>query len=90
MDAGNTVVLVEHHLDTITSADWVIDLGPGGGDEGGRMVAAGTPEEVARAEGSATAPYLAKRLSSRGGPRQGASGASRVASAQWLRGAGTR
>jgi len=69
VDAGNTVVLVEHHLDTIASADWVIDLGPGGGDQGGRVVAAGTPEEVARAEGSATAPYVARRLSSRGDRR---------------------
>ena len=63
VDAGNTVVLVEHDLDTIVSADWVIDLGPGGGDGGGRVVASGTPEEVARAAGSATAPYLATRLS---------------------------
>ena len=64
VDAGNTVVLVEHDLDTIASADWVIDLGPGGGDQGGRVVATGTPQEVATAEGSATAPYLAARLSS--------------------------
>ena len=69
VDAGNTVVLVEHHLDTIASADWVIDLGPGGGDQGGRVVAAGTPEDVARVEGSATAPYVARRLSSRGDRR---------------------
>ncbi|MFL6001908.1 MAG: excinuclease ABC subunit UvrA [Nocardioides sp.] len=62
VDAGNTVVLVEHDLDTIASADWVIDLGPGGGDAGGRVVASGTPAEVARASGSATAPYLAQRL----------------------------
>ncbi|QCW52081.1 excinuclease ABC subunit A [Nocardioides dongxiaopingii] len=62
VDAGNTVVLVEHDLDTIVSADWVIDLGPGGGDEGGRVVATGTPEEVARVTASATAPYLATRL----------------------------
>lgn len=66
VDAGNTVVLVEHDLDTIASADWVIDMGPGGGDEGGRVVTTGTPEQVARAEGSATAPYLARRLSLRG------------------------
>jgi excinuclease ABC subunit A len=62
VDAGNTVVLVEHDLDTIVTADWVIDLGPGGGDAGGRVVATGTPAEVADAQGSATAPYLARRL----------------------------
>ncbi len=64
VDAGNTVVLVEHDLDTIATADWVIDLGPGGGDAGGRVVATGSPAEVAAASGSATAPYLARRLSS--------------------------
>ncbi len=62
VDAGNTVVLVEHDLDTIATADWVIDLGPGGGDAGGSVVATGTPAEVARAEGSVTAPYLAARI----------------------------
>ena len=62
VDAGNTVVLVEHDLDAIATADWVIDLGPGGGDAGGRVVATGTPSEVAGAAGSATAPYLARRL----------------------------
>ena len=62
VDAGNTVVLVEHDRDTIASADWVLDLGPGGGDAGGRVVAHGTPSEIATAPGSATAPYLARRL----------------------------
>jgi excinuclease ABC subunit A len=62
VDAGNTVVLVEHDLDAIATADWVIDLGPGGGDAGGRVVATGTPADIARTEGSATAPYLARRL----------------------------
>jgi excinuclease ABC subunit A len=62
VDAGNTVVLVEHDLDAIATADWVIDLGPGGGDAGGQVVATGTPADVARAEGSVTAPYLARRL----------------------------
>ena len=66
VDAGNTVVLVEHDLDTIATADWVIDLGPGGGDSGGQVVATGTPAQVAEASGSATAPYLAERLSRRG------------------------
>ncbi len=65
VDAGNTVVLVEHDLDTIATADWVIDLGPRGGNEGGRIVATGTPTDVARADASATAPYLARHLESR-------------------------
>ncbi len=62
VDAGNTVVLVEHDLDTIATADWMVDLGPGGGDQGGRVVAQGTPRDVATAGGGATAPYLARRL----------------------------
>lgn len=62
VDADNTVVLVEHDLDTIATADWVIDLGPGGGDAGGRVVATGTPAKVAGSRLSATAPYLAPRL----------------------------
>lgn len=62
VDAGNTVVLVEHDLDAIATADHVIDLGPGGGDAGGRVIATGTPAEVARAKDSLTAPYLARRL----------------------------
>jgi excinuclease ABC subunit A len=62
VDAGNTVVLVEHDLDAIASADWVIDLGPGGGDAGGQVVATGTPPDVARSHASVTAPYLRRRL----------------------------
>ncbi|MEO3938999.1 excinuclease ABC subunit UvrA [Dermatophilaceae bacterium Soc4.6] len=62
VDAGNTVVLVEHDLDTVATADWVVDLGPGGGDAGGRVVATGTPYDVAVAGAGATAPYLARRL----------------------------
>ena len=62
VDAGNTVVVVEHDLDTIGTADWVIDLGPGGGDQGGRVVATGTPCDVATVEGSATGAYLARHL----------------------------
>ncbi|MGW5283541.1 ABC transporter [Streptomyces collinus] len=60
VDAGHTVVVVEHDMTVVAEADWVIDLGPGGGDRGGRVVAAGPPRRVARAEGSATAPYLAR------------------------------
>jgi excinuclease ABC subunit A len=62
VDAGSTVVVVEHDMSVVASADWVIDLGPGGGDEGGRVVCAGPPAEVARAEGSRTAAYLRPHL----------------------------
>ncbi|MET9512448.1 excinuclease ABC subunit UvrA [Streptomyces flavidovirens] len=62
VDQGHSVVVVEHDMAVVAGADWVIDLGPGGGDEGGRIVAAGTPAEVARAAGSRTAPYLAREL----------------------------
>ncbi|MEV5976551.1 excinuclease ABC subunit UvrA [Streptomyces sp. NPDC052114] len=60
VDAGNSVVVVEHDMAVVAGADRVIDLGPGGGDRGGLIVAAGTPAEVAGAEGSRTAPYLAR------------------------------
>ncbi len=62
MDAGNTVIVIEHNLDVIKCADWVIDLGPEGGDGGGRVVAQGTPEKVARVVGSHTGRYLGELL----------------------------
>ena len=62
-DMGNTVVVVEHDEDTIRSADFVVDIGPGAGENGGEVVAAGTPEEVAATEGSLTADYLSGRRS---------------------------
>ena len=62
VDAGNTVVVIEHHLDVIKTADHIIDLGPGAGEEGGYIVTYGTPEEVARDKSSATGRYLKKVL----------------------------
>lgn len=62
VDSGNTVVLVEHEMDVVADADWVIDMGPSGGNEGGRIVAAGVPATVAEHPLSRTAPYLAARL----------------------------
>ncbi len=62
VDKGNTVVVIEHNLDVVKTADWVIDLGPEGGDAGGRVVAAGTPEAVARTKGSHTGQFLRKVL----------------------------
>lgn len=69
--AGNTVVLVEHDMDVVAGTDWVIDLGPGGGEAGGRVVAAGPPHVVAGARDSVTAPYLARRMARREGGRRG-------------------
>ena len=62
IDKGNTVVVIEHHLDVIKQADHVIDLGPEGGMDGGELVATGTPEQVARHEGSHTGRYLKEVL----------------------------
>ncbi|MEO8679520.1 MAG: excinuclease ABC subunit UvrA, partial [Vicinamibacterales bacterium] len=62
VDQGNTIVVIEHNLDVIKSADWLIDLGPEGGEGGGRVVAQGTPEQVAKSKGSATGQFLAEML----------------------------
>lgn len=64
VDKGNTVVVIEHNLDVVKSADWVIDMGPGGGKNGGRIIACGTPEDIAAGQ-SPTATYLAEELRSR-------------------------
>ena len=66
VDAGNSVVVIEHNLEVIKSADYVIDLGPEGGEKGGRIVAAGTPEQVAREPRSYTGAFLKKKLSAKG------------------------
>jgi ABC-type uncharacterized transport system ATPase subunit len=62
VDTGNTVVVIEHNLDVIKTADWIVDLGPEGGARGGEIVAIGTPEQIARARRSATGEYLARVL----------------------------
>ncbi len=62
VDQGNTIVVIEHNLDVIKSADWIIDLGPEGGEGGGRVVAQGTPEQVAKAKGSVTGEFLAAAI----------------------------
>ncbi|MGB9793104.1 MAG: excinuclease ABC subunit UvrA, partial [Thermacetogeniaceae bacterium] len=71
VDAGNTVVVIEHNLDVIKTADYVIDLGPEGGDRGGRVVATGTPEEIAACPESYTGQYL-RRVLGVAGKRKGA------------------
>ena len=69
VEAGNTVVLIEHHLDMIKNADWIIDLGPGAGEKGGYVIAEGTPEEVAQEAHSYTGQYLTRLLPSSNGAR---------------------
>ena len=73
IDGGASVLIIEHNLDVIKSADWMIDMGPEGGDEGGRIVAVGTPEQVARNSQSHTGKFLAKSLNSRNGGNHGVS-----------------
>ena len=62
VDQGNSVIVIEHNLDVIKTADWIIDIGPEGGDGGGQIVAVGTPEKVARSPDSHTGRYLAGLL----------------------------
>ena len=62
-EGGNTVVVIEHNLEVIKTADYIIDIGPEGGDQGGTVVAAGTPEEIVACEKSYTGQYLKKLLS---------------------------
>jgi len=62
VDLGNTVLVIEHHLDVIKSADWIIDMGPEGGERGGQLVAAGTPEQILRVKKSYTGQALEKVL----------------------------
>jgi excinuclease ABC subunit A len=66
VDQGNTVVIIEHNMDVIKTADWVVDLGPEGGNEGGRVIASGTPEDEARQDKSFTGQFLARAFSGGG------------------------
>ena len=77
VEKGNTVVVIEHNLDVVKTSDWVIDLGPEGGDAGGRVVAEGTPEDVARSRESYTGRFLAKVLREGGGAGGRENGATR-------------
>ena len=77
-DAGNTVAVIEHNLEVIKTADWIIDLGPEGGDGGGRIVAEGTPEDVAKVKESYTGRYLKELLKRRAAPRAGSAHAGTV------------
>jgi excinuclease ABC subunit A len=69
LDGGASLLVIEHNLEVIKSADWVIDLGPEGGDLGGRIVATGTPEQIARNSQSHTGRFLARVINSNGQPR---------------------
>jgi excinuclease ABC subunit A len=79
-DQGNTVVVIEHNLEVIKTADWVVDLGPEGGDGGGEIVAAGTPEDIVKVKRSYTAQFLAPVLARK--PASGAKGKKRVVAAE--------
>jgi excinuclease ABC subunit A len=72
VDAGNTVLVIEHNLDVIKQADWIIDLGPEGGEAGGKVIATGTPEDVAEVEESATGQYLRQVLPKKAVPKRAA------------------
>jgi excinuclease ABC subunit A len=70
VEGGNTVIVVEHDMRVVAGSDWVIDIGPGAGEEGGRIVAAGPPTKVARSKNSRTALYLARYLGTTGPERE--------------------
>ena len=78
-DAGNTLVVIEHNLDVIKTADWVIDLGPGGGERGGHIIAEGTPEAICEVPESLTGAYLRPLLDAQAARRTAATRGSRRA-----------
>ncbi len=72
VDGGNTVVVIEHNLDVVKCADWIVDVGPEGGAAGGLVVATGTPEQVARVKGSHTGVFLSRLLGTKRAPKPSA------------------
>jgi excinuclease ABC subunit A len=76
LESGASLLVIEHNLDVIKSADWLIDMGPEGGDQGGKIIATGTPEQVARNAQSYTAKFLAKALQANGQAKRNGNGAS--------------
>ena len=78
-EGGNTVVVIEHNLEVIKTADWVIDMGPEGGDGGGRIVAEGTPEEVAKVKESYTGQFLRELLGRRAAVKVGTGAGAKAA-----------
>jgi len=76
LESGASLIVIEHNLDVIKSADWLIDMGPEGGDQGGKIIATGTPEQVARNSQSHTGKFLAKVLQANGQAKRNGNGAS--------------
>jgi excinuclease ABC subunit A len=81
LEGGASLLVIEHNLDVIKSADWLIDLGPEGGDQGGKIIATGTPEQVARNAQSHTGRFLARVLNGNGQAKRAPNGASKPAGA---------
>jgi excinuclease ABC subunit A len=79
LESGASLLVIEHNLDVIKSADWLIDMGPEGGDQGGKIIATGTPEQVARNTQSHTGRYLARVLNANGQAKRQPNGASKPA-----------
>src|SRR5579864_1210424 len=90
LESGASLLVIEHNLDVIKSADWLVDLGPEGGDQGGKIIATGTPEQVARNQHSHTGRFLARVLHGNGQAKRSANGASKstMASGTIANGAG--
>jgi excinuclease ABC subunit A len=79
LESGSSLLVIEHNLDVIKSADWLIDMGPEGGDMGGKVIATGTPEQVARNQQSHTGRFLSRALNANGQAKRAGNGASKSA-----------